>query len=155
MSTTSKFTVELFASICDKISQGITLSEICRGEGMPSRQAVYDWMKDNEDLSLRFARARDVGFDAIAEETLDIADDSRNDWIQRNIGDEENPILIEQVNTEHIQRSKLRIETRLKLLAKWDPRRYGEKLDLTSKGEAMPASFQVSIVAPPDETDDE
>lgn len=122
---------------------------------MPSRQAVYDWMKDNEDLSLRFARARDVGFDAIAEETLDIADDSRNDWIQRNIGDEENPILIEQVNTEHIQRSKLRIETRLKLLAKWDPRRYGEKLDLTSKGEAMPASFQVSIVAPPDETDDE
>ena len=35
-----------------------------------------------------------------------------------------------QLNGEHVQRSKLRIETRLKLLAKWDPRRYGDRLAL-------------------------
>ena len=35
-----------------------------------------------------------------------------------------------RVNAEHIQRSKLRIETRLKLLAKWNPKKYGDKLAL-------------------------
>ena len=34
------------------------------------------------------------------------------------------------VNHDHIQRSKLRVETRLKLLSKWDPKRYGEKVQL-------------------------
>ena len=30
---------------------------------------------------------------------------------------------------------KLQIETRLKLLAKWDPKRYGDKVDLNHGGE--------------------
>jgi hypothetical protein len=33
-----------------------------------------------------------------------------------------------RLNAEHVQRSKLRIETRLKLLAKWNPKKYGERV---------------------------
>lgn len=40
------------------------------------------------------------------------------------------------MNTEHVQRSKLRIETRLKLLAKWNPKKWGEKVDLNHGGQA-------------------
>ena len=36
-------------------------------------------------------------------------------------------VIAPSLNAEHIQRSKLRVETRLKLLAKWDPKRYGER----------------------------
>jgi hypothetical protein len=36
----------------------------------------------------------------------------------------------EQLDREHVQRSKLRIETRLKLLAKWNPKKWGDKLEL-------------------------
>lgn len=43
----------------------------------------------------------------------------------------------EGIDTEHIQRSKLRVETRLKLLAKWNPKRYGDRIDVTSGGEKI------------------
>jgi hypothetical protein len=79
-----------------------------------------------DDVSAVIARAREEGFDAIAAMTLEIADDGRNDYMDQlaEAGDE----LAGKFNGEHVQRSKLRIETRLKLLAKWDPKRYGERI---------------------------
>jgi hypothetical protein len=58
---------------------------------------------------------------------LDIADNATNDWMEKQGKD---GTELYQLNGEHIQRSKLRIETRLKLLAKWNPRKWGEKVDL-------------------------
>ncbi len=86
---------------------------------MPNWQTVYRWKAENADLSNRIARAREAGFDAIAEECLEIADETAFDTIIGDNGD--------RPNSEWITRSKLRVETRLKLLAKWDPKRYGDK----------------------------
>lgn len=116
--------------ILEKIAQGITLRSICREEGMPSHDTVYVWLNNNAEYAQRFARARKIGHDAIAEETLDIADHASNDWMEVN--DPDNPGY--RLNGEHVQRSKLRIETRLKLLAKWDPGRYGDRLALDHAG---------------------
>jgi hypothetical protein len=120
--------------ICSLIAEGVPLREICRQDGMPKWRTVYDWMEANQEFAAHFARARITGFDAIAQEALSIADDGRNDWMDRNRPDGSADQVL---NAEHVQRSKLRIETRLKLLAKWDPKRYGEKLALTD-GEGKP-----------------
>jgi hypothetical protein len=40
-------------------------------------------------------------------------------------------------STLNVQRVKLIIETDLKLLAKWDPRRYGDKVDLEVTGKTV------------------
>jgi transposase-like protein len=124
----SKYTQEIADYICSKISEGITLSEICREEGMPSRGTVYNWLNDAENQSFieHFARARDLGFDAIAEECLEIADDTTQDTVQTVYGP--------KPDTEWIQRSKLRVETRLKLLAKWSPKKYVESVNLNHGG---------------------
>lgn len=121
----SKRTPETLDEICERISQGEPLRQICRDPHMPSWQAVYQWINDDEDFARRIARARDLGADAIAEETLDIADDARNDWMDK-LDKDQVPIGY-QLNGDHVQRSKLRIETRLKLLAKWNPKKYGER----------------------------
>jgi hypothetical protein len=71
----------------------------------------------------RFARARDTGHDIIAQECLEIADRKAEDYMVLADGRE-------QLDREHVQRSKLRIETRLKLLAKWNPKKWGDKLEL-------------------------
>ena len=114
--------------ICELLSDGIPLREICRMEGMPPWRNIYFWMARDEDLSAHIARAREMGYDNIAEECLDIADNSTNDWMDREFRNAHGKIEVERVaDTEHIQRSKLRIETRLKLLAKWKPEKYGEK----------------------------
>ncbi len=110
----SKYRPELVDEIVCDISHGITLAEICRRDHMPDRDTVYDWLERDEDFSRRFARAREIGFDAISEECKAIADDGSLDYIQT----EDGPVF----NAEHVQRSKLRVDTRLKLLAKWSPR---------------------------------
>jgi hypothetical protein len=90
-------------------------------------------MATNKSFSARIARAREEGYDAIAIDCLHIADDNSRDtrFIKKN-GHE-----IEITDNDVIQRAKLRVETRLKLLAKWDPKRYGEKLDVTSGNEKV------------------
>ena len=94
---------------------------------MPCRSTVYEWMKENEQFSGRITRAREAGFDAIAEECLQIADFTGDDTIQTEFG----PVP----DKEWIMRSKLRVETRLKLLSKWDPKRYGDKVQTELSGE--------------------
>lgn len=116
-------TPEIDETILANLAKGIPLAETCRTIGI-DRTIVYDWRKLDADFDQRFARAREVGFDAIAEETLDIADNATNDWVERRRQD---GTVDSVLDAEHVQRSKLRIETRLKLLAKWDPKRYGEK----------------------------
>lgn len=122
----SKYTPELAKEICDRLSEGTPLAEICRDEHMPAVRTVSDWKTSHPDFSADFAHARDEGYDAIALQCLQIADETEFDTIPTKEGD--------RANTEWISRSKLRVETRLKLLAKWDPKRYGDKLETTHKG---------------------
>ena len=123
MGRPSDYTPELAALICERLSRGEPLAAICRDENMPATRTVSDWKAAHETFSAAFARAREAGFDAIALEALDIADDASNDF---ELHDGE-----PRLRAEHVQRSKLRVETRLKLLAKWDPKRYGDKVALT------------------------
>lgn len=126
----STFTQEAAAEICERLSNGEPLAQICRDDHMPAYRTVSDWRANNEAFSADFARARDDGFDAIATECLEIADDTSGDRkIVGRDGEER-----EVCDTEFVQRSKLRIETRLKLLAKWDPKRYGDKVDVNHGG---------------------
>ena len=130
MPATINWTAELEQSIVDWIASGRTLREFCRQDGKPSHDAVYDRQKLCEDFKQRIARAREIGEDVIAEECLAIADDGSNDYMERDLGD---GVVVQQLNSEHIQRSRLRVDTRLKLLAKWNPKKYGDtaKLALT------------------------
>jgi len=61
---------------------------------------------------------------------LDIADDGRNDWMERH-GKEDAGW---QANGENIQRSRVRIDTRKWLASKLKPKKYGDKVDLTHGG---------------------
>ena len=142
----SKRTPEVEQRIIDGLCDGIPLRELCRQEGMPNWRTVYHWLDADAELAARVARARELGFDAIAEDILDIADDGTNDWVKRKRQDGSVDVVMD---SEHVQRSKLRIETRLKLLAKWSPGKYGEKqtVDVGNKpGETLKA--EVSLVSP-------
>lgn len=127
----SLYDPEIIERVITGLAEGIPLRELCRQEGMPARRTVDDWREADPELSARIARAREKGFDAIAEDSLEIADDGRNDWVERQKDDGSTYI---DYNGDHVQRSKLRVDTRLKLLAKWDPKRYGDKQQLEHSG---------------------
>jgi hypothetical protein len=125
MPATINWTPELETEICDWIASGKTLRAFCRQDGKPSHDAVYDRQKTNQEFKQHIADARESGEDVIAEECLEIADDGSNDYSEQDLGD---GVVVQRVNQEHIQRSRLRVDTRLKLLAKWNPKKYGDKL---------------------------
>lgn len=136
-------TPEIAQTIIDGLSDGIPLRQLARLHGF-SKSAFYDWVNDDAEFAGRIARAREIGFDAIADEALEIADDATNDWMKRQRQDGMDDDVL---NSEHVQRSKLRIDTRLKLLAKWDPKRYGDKhLVGSDPDNPLPQGFTVNLV---------
>lgn len=118
----SKFTQELANEICARISTGETLASICREARMPADRTVREWQEKDAEFAAAIARAREDGFDQIAAGCLEIAD---SDPERTAMG---------SVDAGYVQHAKLRIETRLKLLAKWDPKRYGERQQIEHSG---------------------
>ena len=71
----------------------------------------------------------------MAEDILVISDDSTNDWMDREYGKGN---VVRVTDPEALQRSKLRVDTRKFLMAKMKPKRYGDKLDITSDNKQLP-----------------
>lgn len=133
--------------VVEWISSGQTLRDYCRQDGKPARRTIDKWREKDETFRARFARARDDGFDVIAEECMAIADDGENDWMAREGKDGDQGW---QLNGEHVQRTKVRIETRLKLLAKWDPKRYGERQTVEHEGKLTLAQLVEASYSKPE-----
>lgn len=96
-------------------------------------------MSDADKFASQYGRAREIGYQRMADEIVEIADDATNDFMTRTNKDGDE---YEAVNQEHIQRSKLRIDTRKWLMSKALPKIYGDKVALTD-AEGGNVVFQV------------
>jgi hypothetical protein len=136
------YTQELAERICRELCSGRTLRDVCRDDGMPAESTVRLWAQSDRDgFTSRYRTARDIGYQAMADEMLEIADDGRNDWVLRRksrSGDNE-----PTVDHEHISRSRLRVEARRWLLSKALPKIYGDRLDLKATHEAGDTLLEV------------
>lgn len=123
------YTPEIAEAICMRLANGESLRSICRDDAMPGRTTVTKWIiEDKEGFANQYARAKDIGLDEMADEIFDIADDSRNDWIERQ--NAKTGEVYEVVNDEAISRARLRVDARKWYLSKLAPKRYGERLEL-------------------------
>lgn len=112
--------------ICARIAKGESLRSICRGEEMPARSTVQEWVvQDVDGFAGRYARARELGLQEMADELMEVADDGSNDWMLREGKDGEQAWVL---NGEHVQRSRLRVDTRKWVLSKLAPKVYGDRL---------------------------
>ena len=127
----SSYVAEVAAEIIDRLTTGEPLLSICRDSRMPPVRTVYNWERDIPEFTAEFARARQLGYDAIAHDCLNIADDNGRDM---RITDKDEMVTDHDV----IQRAKLRVDTRLKLLACWDPKRFGPKIDIDQTTRTVP-----------------
>ena len=119
----SKYTEELAAEIAQRLSDGEPLRQICRDAHMPHWTNIYEWMARDQDLSVRIARAREIGQDAIAEE------------IYREMMLEPEREERGRIDPGYVQLIKARAEIKLKLLAKWNPKRYGDRVTMAGDAE--------------------
>lgn len=126
------FTPELAETICLLVSEGCSVREIGGLPGMPGATTIFRWLAAMPPFREQYALAKEAMAEQMADELLEIADDGSNDYMERTGKDGTTAWVL---NGEHVQRSKLRVDTRKWLLAKLLPKKYGDRLALE---EAIP-----------------
>lgn len=118
------------------------LQRICEGESLrsiltyadknalPSMRTFLRWVSEDEDLRQQYARAMEVRSEAMFEEILEISNEANAD-----IDITEDGKI--RVVGEAVQRSRLKIDARKWMLGKMNPKKYGDKVDITSDGEKV------------------
>lgn len=128
--TASNRSPELAEAMLKAAREGTPMQEFLRGTVMSSTCA-YEWLKADPELGARYEAARREGYDVIAQRARKTA---------RGKKDEEGGD-----STDDVQRDKLIIETDLKLLAKWDPKRYGDKVAHVGDSDDDPIQSELTI----------
>lgn len=129
------YTAKLAKVICQRLSKGESLRRICLDDDMPDASTVHRWvLEDEQGFYKQYARAREIQAENMFDEILDIADDGSNDFMTIVKGDNEYEIE----NKEWTNRSRLRVDSRKWYLSKVLPKKFGDKLDLTTQGDKLP-----------------
>ncbi len=125
----TRYTEAIAVKICRRLAEGESLRKICKNTSMPAISTVMGWLFDGKhaDFSEQYARARDLQADTLFDEALEIADEGSKDWTTTEDGKK----ILDQ---EHVQRSRLRVDTRKWAAGKLAPKRYGDKLQHTGDG---------------------
>ena len=109
------------------VANGGTVRAFCREKHNPSYNTIYRWLDKDKELMTRFTYvSRFLGARAIAEEALELVD-----TVPPVIGDGDNA----RMDNAHVNWMRSRADLRLKLLAKWYPQEYGDKVGIDAKGD--------------------
>ena len=130
MARPSGYTKEIADEICERVANGESFRSICKDPNMPSFTTIWRWQDENEEFRKLSARGRDWGTHNLADECLEIAD--REDLDPAN--------------------KRVMIDTRIRLIGKWNSRAYGDKIGLTD-GEGGPLQIVVKKFAPEQDGD--
>lgn len=136
----------LFKKVIKELQKGRSLRQILKDKGTPSRTALYDWLDEDEKYAERFARAQELGDEVLEETKLEISATPLLETVI-TIGRVGKMPTSSTTTKDNVQRSKLMIDTIDKVLARRNPRKYGNKIDVTSDGSALgvPAVIGMTI----------
>jgi hypothetical protein len=121
--------VEKYVEVIEKVSEGLSVVKAI--QGIMSHEAFYQGI-EKYNLVDRYTRARELRSERIFEDILAIADKANNDTYRDSDG-------VERVNREVVDRAKIQIDARKWMLGKMQPKKYGDKMDITSDGKTLPA----------------
>lgn len=149
MTKTSIYSEEIINTICKEMASGKSLNAICKRDDMPCIATVMNWLVKAEmgderfcGLLEKYLRAREAQADVIFDECLEIADDNLGDFHL----DKDGKLV---VDGDHIQRAKLRVDTRMRMAGKLKPKKYGDKqqFDIELRDKATQEQRDAAVAA--------
>ncbi|MEH2534425.1 hypothetical protein V1277_006279 [Bradyrhizobium sp. AZCC 1588] len=117
----SGYSPEIAEQILERICNGELLTEVCKGDNMPTRTAFYGWMRGRDDLRDDYLRSRLAWADYWAERVIQI---SLNP--ERSI-EAEGKIFVDR---DVVAWAKHLTDNLKWLVGKYAPRTYGDKVEL-------------------------
>lgn len=137
---------KLIEEVLSRIAQGETLAAL--GRELDFHPTAWgNWVREDESLAIAYQRARDVGADVIAEDVLRIIDEEPERIVQI---DEDGSKSTSRIDSAAVTWARNRADMRLKLLAKWNPKKYGDQQNVNignKEGEALKVDNGVDTVA--------
>lgn len=113
-------------AVLDGLEAGESLRAAAKKAGT-THSTILRWVGEDTELANQYARAREIGYALLADEILEIADDSSGDAVEDDDGNV-------RVNAEFVNRARLRVDTRKWMLSKVLPKLYGDRLEHDVKG---------------------
>jgi len=113
--------------ICIRIAEGESLNRILKEQGMPAQSSVYEWLLRHPEFAEKYTRAREEQADTLADEIIDIADESPETV---EVRDKEGNVLDIKIDSGYVSYQKQRIEARKWTAMKLKPRKYGDRVAL-------------------------
>ena len=138
----TKYTEEKATKICSLIAEGKSVRAIAKLKDQPSEATIYNWLVAHPEFLEKYTRAREQQAEVYAQEIIDIADDSTGDMtVDPETG-------AERLNSEHVQRSKLRIDARKWAASKLQPKKYGDRtaIDVGMQGDTAALLGEMSAL---------
>jgi hypothetical protein len=126
-----EYTEDLATEICERISAGELLINICKDSHMPTVRRCSAWLKSEGDFQALYNMAIADRLTIFEEEVISIADDATRDM--REIIKSGKTIKVQ--DAEVIARAKLRVEVRFRHLKAGRPGKWGDSTTLITKSE--------------------
>jgi len=121
---------KVFLDIIQQIELGRSVSNILLDSNLPSRATFYSWLNDNPERIELYKKATEIRADNIFDDMLEISDDASKDYFYDVNGNR-------QQSMTAVNRSRLQLDTRKWVLGRMNPKKYSEKLDITSGGDKL------------------
>lgn len=138
MARPTTYNEDIAAEVCGYLALGESLRKVCRRKGMPAPSTVFLWLRDHQEFSEQYTRAKEEAADMFVEDILEIADNSKKDKLPVYKVDEitgEKTLVGYTESKNSVRRAQVQIDSRKWLAMKLKPKKYGEKLDMTTNGD--------------------
>jgi transposase-like protein len=144
MARPTDYSQEMADRICESLSEGMSLREICRSEEMPNKATVFRWLNAHKEFSDQYARAREEQAETLADEIVAIVDSAASplmvDGLPLN-GPDGKPILV--ADTAAVAHARLKMDARKWVASKLKPKKYGEKLGIGGAEDLPPVGIEL------------
>lgn len=122
---------KVFLDIIQQIELGRSIKNILDDDTYPiSRSTFYSWLNENPDRIELYKKATEIRADGIFDDMLEISDDRSKDYYYDVNGNRQQSMVA-------VNRSRLQLDTRKWVLGRMNPKKYSEKLDITSGGDKL------------------
>jgi hypothetical protein len=118
------FNQEKADEVCRLLEEGKSLRAASL-ECNISPNTILDWKRNDELFAVQYTRAREIGYQLLADEIIEISDEKE---IEAKYQGEEIKL---DLSANSISRNRLRVDTRKWMLSKMLPKVYGDKLELS------------------------
>ena len=123
----SLFSQELADTICERIALGESLRKVCRTDDMPAMSSVFKWLRENKSFSEQYVKASEERTETQQEQLIEMGDEAIAH------AESTDPKAANAVVSAY----KLKADNLKWSMSKMKPKKYGDKLDVTSDGEKI------------------